>query len=294
MWMNEWRAISARIAGLLDAGMFFLRTPDRDDYNSAGVLIGNAGATAASLRQFLGLHGNDIPTRAKAYVEASLKDWRDRFGGADENDPFGKPKGFAGVTAVVTSLASFRAEFEYLVADTESVARSLVTRALIHLQRSIVADDIVRQRWFKAFESGEIACEALGACHLLAHGIWAFKTSAKGERTDLVLGQSLVMTDDIRSASQGLVLTEWQRVCHDGELAQKAQEAFDQARRYREGILAGFEVASPRYLIIVSSDYSIMPGVREEAGVKYDYRNIAVSPSTPSLHATAHPKGTAA
>lgn len=294
MWMNEWRAISARIAALLEAGTFFLRTPDNDDYGGAGVLIRNAGATVISLRLFLRLPGNDIPSRPKACLEAFLKDLHERFGGTDENNPFGTATGFAGATAVLTSLASFRAEFEYLSADTEAVARSLITRALIHLQRSIVADDAIRQRWLNAFHDRETTCEALGACHLLAHGIWAFKTSAEGERTDLVLGQALAITDDLRSASQGLVLTEWKLVRRDSELQSKAQEAFDQARRYREGILAGFEVASPRYLIIVSEDYRIMPGVREEAGVKYEYRNIAVSPSTPSRQASAQPNGTAA
>jgi hypothetical protein len=145
-----------------------------------------------------------------------------------------------------------------------------------------------------AFSDRETACESLGACHLLAHGIWAFKTSAEGERTDLVLGQSLAITDDVRSASQGLVLTEWKLVRRDREVESKAQDAYDQTRRYREGILAGFEVASPRYLIIVSADYLTMPSAREEAGVKYEYRNIAVAPSTPSQHVTAQPKGTTA
>jgi hypothetical protein len=109
-----------------------------------------------------------------------------------------------------------------------------------------------------------------------------------------VLGQSLAITDDLRSASQGLVLTEWKLVRRDNELESKEQEAFEQAKRYREGILAGFEVASPRYLIIVSADYRIMPSLREEAGVKYEYHNIAVEPSTPSRHATAQPKSTTA
>jgi hypothetical protein len=288
--MNEWRAIGARIAALLDAGTFFLSTPDNDDYGGAGVLIENANTTVSSLHEFLRLHRNNIPIRPKACIETFLEDCHNRFGGTDENNPLGTPNGFAGATAVLTFLASFRAEFEYLIADTEVVARSLVTRALIHLQRSIVADDTIRQRWSNAFNKGETACESLGACHLLAHGIWAFKTSAQGERTDLVLGQSLAITDDIRIASQGLVLTEWKLVRRDSEFEPKTQEAFDQARRYGEGIVAGFEVASPRYLIIVSKDHYIMPPVREVAGVRYEYSNVAVAPSTPSQHSTAHAK----
>jgi hypothetical protein len=291
MWMSEWRAISARIAALLGAGTFFFRTNDNDNYGGADVLIRNAEATVLSLRRFLELQGDHIPIDSKTCLDMFLEDYSERFGGTDENHPFSKPIGFSGATGVFTSLASFRAEFEYLVADTEAVARSLVTRALIHLQRSIVADDTIRQRWLGAFNDRETACEALGACHLLAHGIWAFKTSAAGERTDLVLGQSLPITDDVRSASQGLVLTEWKLVRGRADLRPKAREALDQAKRYREGILAGFEVASPRYLVIVSEDYLVMPPVEEEAGVKYEYRNIAVAPTTPSQHATADSKG---
>lgn len=82
MWMNEWRAIGARIAALLDAGTFFLRPPDNDNYGGAGILIENAAATVSSLRQFLGLHGNDIPAGPKACLNRFLKDCHDRFGGS--------------------------------------------------------------------------------------------------------------------------------------------------------------------------------------------------------------------
>lgn len=287
MWITEWRAISARIAALLDAGTFFFKTNDNDNYGGADILIGNARATVISLRQFLSLQGDDIPASPKACLERFLEDSQKRFGGADENMPLSTPNGFAGATAVLTFLASFRAEFEYLSADTDAVARSLVTRALIHLQRSIVVDNALKQRWSDAFSDGETACEALGSCHLLAHGIWAFKTSAEGERTDLVLGQSLVMTDDLRSSAQGLVLTEWKLVRSESERESKLQQAFDQAKRYCRGILAGFEVASPRYLVIVSQDYCTMPDVRQEAGVKYEYHNIAIAPSSPSRHRSA-------
>ncbi len=67
----------------------------------------------------------------------------------------------------LTALTEFRAEFEYLLADTEALARSLVDRAFIHLQRSLVVDPGLRGRWQKAFGAGEAACERLGAVHLL-------------------------------------------------------------------------------------------------------------------------------
>jgi hypothetical protein len=48
--------------------------------------------------------------------------------------------------------------------------------------------------------------EKLGAAHLLLHGIWAFKVSATGERTDLVPGEKLEITPQVEAASEALVL----------------------------------------------------------------------------------------
>ncbi len=187
-----------------------------------------------------------------------------------------------GIYGVLMLLGAFRAEFEFLSADNEAVARSLVVRSLTHLQRSIVADDTVRRRWKASFTAGETACEKLGACHLLGHGIWAFKASAEGERTDLVLGSRLEVTDDVRRAAEALALTEWKVVRHRKEFKQKAQDAFNQAKRYSQGILAGFELASRRYLILVSEDYLTLPDPITEVDAVYEYWNIAVSPHTPS------------
>jgi hypothetical protein len=283
--MIEWRTISARIAALVDAGAFFFKANDSDNHNTAGILMENARGTARNIRQFLDLHSGQIQGGLRVCIESFLEDCLRGFADADVSHPFGIASGSSGVTAALTRLASFRAEFEYLIADTDAIARSLVVRAFTHLQRSIVADDLVRERWERAFIAGETACESLGSCHLLAHGIWAFKTSAKGERTDLVLGEALDITDEIRRASQGLILTEWKRVRREGELSQKLREAYEQARRYREGILAGFEVTSTRYLVIVSGDHFDMPSPKHEGEVTYEYRNIAVAPSTPSQRA---------
>jgi hypothetical protein len=287
VWVTEWRAISARIAALVDAGAFFFRTKDSDDYGSADILIKSAGATVSSIGRFLRLHGPQLPEGPGVCLQAFLKDCEQRFGWTDASNAFSIPIGFSGATAVLTSLASFRAEFEYLIADTEAVACSLTVRAFTHLQRSIVADDLVKVRWKRAFDLGEPACESLGACHLLAHGIWAFKTSARGERTDLVLGEPLDITDDVRRASQGLVLTEWKQVRTDDEVGNKVEQAYEQAKRYVAGIVAGLEVASRRYLVIVSEDHLDVPSPRREGQVTYEYRNIAVDPSTPSQGARA-------
>jgi hypothetical protein len=165
-----------------------------------------------------------------------------------------------------------------------------VERAFIHLQRSIIADRTVHATWHSAFEDGETACEKLGAAHLLLHGIWGFKANAEGERTDLILGQRLQIDSQVERASDALVLTEWKVVRDANELVGKAQEAFDQARRYSEGSLAGFELASRRYLVIVSTPRLEMPSDRTQDLVTYQHINVAVGPATPSVESRNHSK----
>jgi len=66
-----------------------------------------------------------------------------------------------GIYGVLMLLGAFRAEFEFLSADNEAVARSLVVRSLTHLQRLIVADDTVRRRW-KASFTGRLRVKSWG------------------------------------------------------------------------------------------------------------------------------------
>jgi hypothetical protein len=278
MWLDEWRAIGGRIRSLVEAGAFFLRTNDTEMSNASNYLIENAHDTVQRIRAFDKTFGNQLQKEQRECLFLFLKSYTN-----DLLPPYGNPSGFSGVTSVVTYLASFRAEFEYLSRDATELARSLVVRAFAHLQRTIVVDDVTRDLWQKKFEDGETACEALGSCHLLMHGIWAFKTSAEGERTDLILGEPLDITSgELQRASMGLILTEWKVVRNVRELPGKLEEAYRQAKRYRQGILAGFEVASPRYLVIVSEDHTEMPSPNQEGDVTYEYRNIAVSPSPPS------------
>lgn len=278
MWMNEWKAINARIKALLEAGNFFLRTPDNDQHGGSSLLIENAHETARRAYRFMQQYGQQLEPEQVECLGVFWMKYKE-----DLIPPHGNPSGFSGVTSVLTYLASFRAEFEYLIRDNVAVVRSLVVRAFTHLQRTIVVNRLTREIWEEAFGAGEPACEGLGACHLLSHGVWAFKTSAEGERTDLVLGGGLeVESEEVQRSSVGLILTEWKVVRAEDELQQKIEQAYEQAKRYRSGILAGFEVASPRYLVVVSQDHLEMPQARQESGVLYELLNIAVSPSSPS------------
>lgn len=260
------------------AGTFFHSTPDNDQHSGSSLLIENAHDTARGVYAFLKQYGGQLDPKQNECLALFWQKYRD-----DLIPPYGNPSGFSGVTSVLTYLASFRAEFDYLCKDNLETARNLVIRAFEHLQRLIVADRFARASWEEAFEVGEPACEALGACHLLSHGIWAFKTSAEGERTDLVLGGELdAESTTVRRSSVGLILTEWKIVIAENGLREKAEQAFEQSKRYSSGILAGFEVTSPRYLVMVSSDHLAMPQPRDDHGVRYEHVNIAVSPSPPS------------
>ena len=154
-------------------------------------------------------------------------------------------------------------------------------RAFLHLQRSIVADPVIRERWRQAFAGTERECETLGSLHLLQHGIWAFKASGRGEATDLIYDEPRLIETDERRASAGIVLTEWKKVNSLTELDAKAQAALGQARRYESDILAGIDIASTRYLVMISEDMMPMPSRVIDGDLTYEYRHVAVNPSTP-------------
>ncbi len=62
----------------------------------------------------------------------------------------------------------------------------------------------------------------------------------------------------------------------------KIDEALVQLRRYSESILAGFELADDRYIVLVSKD--LLPdGLSNihDDNFTYHFVNIAVSPSVP-------------
>ena len=274
MWNIEWSKLSARIAGLLEAATYFVRTGEADTSNITNELLRKARDTVDRIKTFSNNHGPQIPQSAREVLDRFVTLYNGQF----PNTSGGLPA----TAGALTLLACFRGEFDYLVSDAEAVGRSLVARAFTHLQRSIVADAVIQDRWKAAFKQGETACEKLGAVHFLLHGVWAFKASATGGRTDLVLGVPLPVTDEVRTAADTLVLTEWKVVKDKGEMESQAKQALQQARRYSSGVLAGFELSTRRYLVIVSDDFLALPENKQDGSVVYEYVNVAVSPSVPS------------
>lgn len=265
---------------MLDAGHFYAQMLGKvtsDAIAGAVALNRSASDIFSEIKDFINTAGS-IPTAANIRLVRFFNDYCHEF----QEPPTDASRIIQRVHFALTALRSLQSEIDYLLADTEVVARNLVDRSFLHLQRAIIADPTARKTWKSAFADGGTACERLGAVHLLLHGIWAFKAHGAGERTDLVLSQPLQLTPQIESAAEALVLTEWKLVRAHDKLDTKADEAFRQASLYGIGVLAGFELASRRYLVMVSTDRLDMPSDRVEGNVTYQYKNIATDPKSPS------------
>jgi hypothetical protein len=279
-WLQEWKAIAVRIDALLQATTFFYQSTARVGADYHGVsnsdIIPACRAIVEDLTTFSKCYETFVPPAAMPLLARVVEQLTNRL----TQDRSG---GLPGVQGLLVPLSVFRAEFEFHLRDVSAVVRNLVVRAFTHLQRLLIADTSVQAVWEQAYQADEPACERLGAAHLLAHGIWAFKASEAGARTDLVLGTHLVVDAQVESAADGLVLTEWKRVVQPQKTVKKAEEAVRQMRRYSESILAGFELATDRYIVLVSHDsLANMPADFKEAEIMYHHVNVAVAPSVPS------------
>jgi hypothetical protein len=178
-------------------------------------------------------------------------------------------------------LSALRAPLDVAVAVSEEPRRRLIERAFLHLNRTLAIDENARRIWLDAF-SHETRCEQVGALHLLSHGVYAFKADATSGRTDLILGEPFMMTEDVRSAD-AIVLTEWKLVRPGENTSQKALEGKAQMDRYASNELAGFELRRHRYVVLVSRAPLLpMPTAEISGDVTYHYVNIAIEPPTPS------------
>jgi hypothetical protein len=276
---SEWTAIAARIDGFLSSTRTYLQTlvASRDDpYGGAdNVLLPESSRLYAELGQFKDRHSAVLPAPAREALTRFLNEHKEQF----------KPgwrAGWQGIKRVAPALGSVRAEVSFHLADFGATARRLSERAFIHLQRSIVVAEEIRSAWQRAFAAGETRCERLGAVHLLAHGIWAFKIDAAGERTDLVFADRSVDQSGVEAAAEALVLTEWKKVNSPGERDAKAEEARRQARRYASGSMAGLELQTYRYVVLVSEKHLEPISDLAEGDVTYRHVNIAVDPDVPS------------
>lgn len=278
-WRTEWRAISDRIGGFVEATTVFLRglgVENSDGYATRRKhLLPAARDIYAAITRFGEVHRSALPPPGQISVERFVKDGKGPFTDVGLDN-------IEAVVATATALAGFRSELEYHLADLSAVQVRTTERAFQHLQRQIVADSDYRKKWQAVYKEGEPKCEGLGSVHLLQHGIWAFKVSSEGGRTDLVFAEPLGDLDAVARSAEALVLTEWKLVRSPAELPAKIAEARLQADLYSAGVLGGLELASYRYLVMVSESILLMPPDVTAEGIQYCHRNVAVNPSTPS------------
>lgn len=284
-WHREWKAIEESISDLTDICRDFVSAMGVRSSDSLStvknIILPMAGEVAERIRVLGQRYSSQLPESALNRIK-ELEDLHFESGYVS-----GTQKEPTAVAHFSSKLQKFRSDFNYLTSDLEGVAVRLTARAFLHLQRSIVADASVREKWKVALAQNEMACEKLGAVHLLLHGIWSFKVDSIGERTDLVLGEPLndKALGDVYLSAEGLVLTEW-KTATQANSKQKYHEAFAQAERYARGSLATIELKGYRYLVLVSEDIlNDVPPDYEKDGIIYKYINIAVNPSPPSTHA---------
>jgi hypothetical protein len=274
-WHSRWRSLSARIEALAAAARLLFESRMDDDFGVCTSYLGPQMAEIMrEMRDLFESHRGAIPPQA----EASFAQFSSNHTHTLTNRSF-----LRSLPSQLALLTGFRAELDYLLADRSARIQSLTDRAFIHLQHTIIADVEVARKWQRAYLAKEVDCERLGSAHLLSHGIWAFKADAgSGGRTDLVLGTALFGPDDARRASEGLVLTEWKRVKAARLAGVAARQAFAQAETYSGGLLAGFELTTVRYVVLVSLDRLAPIPDRRGKTATYRHINIAVQPSVPS------------
>ena len=233
-WRTEWKALSDRIEGLLEAGRFSapfydFRIQSAVSIETNNILWPEYVSIFQEIKNYKSTYGQ--------YLSESATKSINRFIESNDNIITTQGDNRRSVPQKVINfsirLVSFRAEFTFHLSDMQEIAKRITERAFIHLKRLIIADEDFQTRWIKAFNKDETACEKLGAAHLLLHGIWAFKAKEKGEETDLILGEPIRdILNQVESTAEALVLTEWKRVTDPKELNLKAEEAFIQASIY--------------------------------------------------------------
>jgi len=280
-YAEEWKAISSRIRGLMQAGELharFLGIRSSDSYGRARKLRDQCERVLSVLDTYRATYKDSLPPAALA----GIKSFIDTHGGLIR-DTSGTPDSVEErVWAALVLFGGFESEISFILSDQQEVIRARSERAFAHLQRSIVADPAFRDKWQTAFDDDEVACEKLGGAHLLLHGIFAFKVNAEGERTDLVFQDIAGNLADEQRYADGFVLTEWKIARSDKEAAAQFVAAKAQADRYAKGALGGSELTAYRYLVVVSGPQVALPADVTEGSVIYRHVNIAVQPRTPS------------
>jgi hypothetical protein len=285
-YAEHWAALATQVRSLQRAGELyglFQSYHSEDSYGAGEFLREQCGALVYALEQFRRDFADSLPPVATTRIDHFLGT---RLVEAAKDASTNQ----RGARGALVGLAALEAEVTFLLAGRQEQIRARSERALLHLQRILAVDLDVSTKWKKAFNTNEMACERLGSVHLLSHGIYAFKVDAAGARTDLVFNEP---PPDalLAQAVEGMVLTEW-KITKDAKGAVAAvAEARAQADLYSQGALAGLELRSHRYIIVVTVKElpfgTLGADHRTAAGIIYRYINIVIEPEVPSKVAKA-------
>lgn len=282
-WQREWVALTRRIQSLVQAANVyaqFLHSNSKDPEHGGKELRQQARCAYQELASFKNSYSHRLPDLATQALERWLEQHSTLF-----SSERGSAEQFFqdDLKAMLPMLAAIESEVTFHLSDRQEALRLRSERAFSHLQRSIVADEAIRERWQGAFQKqGEVACERLGAAHLLSHGIWAFKAHAEKGRTDLIFQDRLDDLAEVERAAEGLVLTEWKKAGSEAEALKQLADARQQAERYAGDTLAGLELRTYRYLVVVTERAVRFEGEERQEGVVYRQINLAVDPEVPS------------
>lgn len=277
--VDGWALLSARIHGLVEAAE--LGSALFANHGDSIGMMKHLGESTAKVLDDLAAFGRALSATDRN-VRETIQAEETRLRPLLSNSSSTQEMRQIHIRTALVGLAALETEVSYLLSDHQASIRSRVERAFQHLQRLIVVDHDVRDRWRKAFQAGEVECEKLGAVHLLSHGIWAFKVNATGGRTDLVYQEPLQDTRVAASVAEGLVLTEWKKFGRGDKPDHQYAAARTQAKDYAAGVLAGVELTRVRYAILVSEESITVPDDVTEGAATYRHLNVAVAPGTPS------------
>lgn len=278
--LDSWPALSARIRGLGAASHLAgrLLSPNLDASPGLLELQKQANDVLQELEKFHVSLGTSAPNVVVAIMRL-LGTAGPMFANSSALSPDSR---LSHIRSGLVMIAAAEAEISYLLRDRQAAILSRANRAFVHLKRLIMVDENVKSKWQGAYKAGEPDCERIGAVHLLGHGVWAFKAHASGGRTDLVYQEPLTDLDEVRRTADGLVLTEWKRLVKGESPEKRFEDARRQSEDYATGVLAGTELRSYRFAILVSKHQVETPGDRQVGDITYRHVNIAVEPHTPS------------
>ncbi len=277
--LYEWTALSQRLDGFLATHDRFAKLPS-DAVNGAQqrAMLETAISLAKDMLSFrdaaqTSTPGASLPSGNDKRIQDIIK------GGLESGN---LRSAFVAELTILLSL--MRNGLDAYFNDGQEVLRLRAERAFRHLQWSIASTRYVRSSWIRAFQDDEPACEALGATHLLLHGIFAYKATSPNARTDLVFHDP-VDADQATKVADGLVLTEWKRVRKEADLDKVIAGAQTQADLYVGGVLEGTELRRVRYVVVVTEQQMKMPPDASRGDYILRHVNIAVKPASPSVAA---------